>query len=146
MANFITIPDFSTELGSPDKPVPIIKITWLKKVNDAVKNGDAICELETERATLELESFYDGYILSKNDKTEVRYNDILCIVGNKGEPYTQIINDYEKSRINEKLKQPLYTIENSFETFSNRKIDLIKIIFKWLKNFSSNKKSTYSFS
>ncbi|CAM1345213.1 lipoyl domain-containing protein [Tenacibaculum amylolyticum] len=134
MTNLITIPDFSTELGSPEKPISITKITWLKKVNDFVKNGDAICELETDRATLELESFYDGYILLTNNKTEVSYNDVLCIIGNRGESYTLIIDDYEKSRINERLKQPSYTIKNSFESLSNEKADLAKRFFKWFIN------------
>ena len=134
MADLITIPDFSTELGSPEKPIPITKITWLKKVNDFVKNGDAICELETDKATLELESFYDGYILFTNNKTEVSYNDILCVIGNKEESYTQVIDDYEKSRINDRHKQPTYIIKNSFESLPNEKINLVENILKWLKN------------
>ena len=35
--------------------------TWLKKVGDKVKEGDILAEIETDKATMEFESFYEGF-------------------------------------------------------------------------------------
>ncbi len=38
-------------------------VKWLKKEGDAVKSGDMLAEVETDKATMELESFLDGSLL-----------------------------------------------------------------------------------
>ena len=37
--------------------------TWLKKVGDSVEEGDMLAEIETDKATMEFESFYEGTLL-----------------------------------------------------------------------------------
>ena len=39
---------------------------WLKKVGDKVSEGEILAEIETDKATMEFESFYDGTLLHKN--------------------------------------------------------------------------------
>ncbi|MEO5563725.1 MAG: pyruvate dehydrogenase complex dihydrolipoamide acetyltransferase [Chitinophagaceae bacterium] len=60
---------------------------WHKKVGDSVKKGDLLAEVETDKATMELESYKDGTLLhigtDKGGKLQV--NDLLAIIGNKGE-------------------------------------------------------------
>ncbi len=60
---------------------------WHKKVGDAVKKGDLLAEVETDKATMELESYKDGVLLhigtDKGGKLQV--NDLLAIIGNAGE-------------------------------------------------------------
>ncbi len=60
---------------------------WHKKVGDPVKKGDLLAEIETDKATMELESYQDGTILhlgaGKGAKLQV--NDLLAIVGKAGE-------------------------------------------------------------
>lgn len=60
---------------------------WHKKVGDAVKKGELLAEIETDKATMELESYKDGTILhlgaDKGGKIQV--NDLLCIIGAPGE-------------------------------------------------------------
>jgi len=36
---------------------------WNKKIGDAVKSGEILAEIETDKATMEFESFYDGILL-----------------------------------------------------------------------------------
>ena len=59
---------------------------WHKKVGDAVKKGDILAEIETDKATMELESYKNGTLLyvgaEKGEKIEV--NSLLCIIGEKG--------------------------------------------------------------
>ena len=60
---------------------------WHKKVGDAVKKGDLLAEVETDKATMELESYKDGVLLhvgsDKGGKLQV--NDLLAIIGTPGE-------------------------------------------------------------
>lgn len=64
---------------------------WHKKVGDPVKKGDLLAEIETDKATMELESYKDGTLLhlggDKGSKLQV--NDLLAIIGNAGEDISQ---------------------------------------------------------
>lgn len=68
---------------------------WHKKVGDTVKKGDLLAEVETDKATMELESYKDGTLLhigtDKGGKLQV--NDLLAIIGNKGEDISGILKD-----------------------------------------------------
>ena len=59
---------------------------WHKNVGDKVKKGDILAEIETDKATMELESYKNGTLLyqgaAKGEKIEV--NALLCIIGDKG--------------------------------------------------------------
>ena len=60
--------------------------SWHKKVGDAVKKGDLLADVETDKATMELESYKNGKLLyigaQKGDKVPV--NALLCIIGEEG--------------------------------------------------------------
>ena len=68
---------------------------WHKKVGDKVKKGDLLAEVETDKATMELESYKDGTLLhigvDKGGKLQV--NDLLAIIGNSGEDVSGLIKD-----------------------------------------------------
>jgi pyruvate dehydrogenase E2 component (dihydrolipoamide acetyltransferase) len=59
---------------------------WHKKVGDAVKKGELLADIETDKATMELESYKNGKLLyigaQKGDKVPV--NALLCIIGEEG--------------------------------------------------------------
>lgn len=67
---------------------------WHKKVGDAVKKGDLLAEVETDKATMDLESYKDGTLLhigvDKGGKLQV--NDLLAIIGNPGEDIAGLIS------------------------------------------------------
>ncbi|MBS1639468.1 MAG: pyruvate dehydrogenase complex dihydrolipoamide acetyltransferase [Bacteroidetes bacterium] len=67
---------------------------WHKKVGDTVKKGDLLAEIETDKATMELESYQNGTLLhigtAKGGKLQV--NDLLAIIGNAGEDISGLIN------------------------------------------------------
>jgi pyruvate dehydrogenase E2 component (dihydrolipoamide acetyltransferase) len=60
---------------------------WLKQEGDAVKSGDMLAEIETDKATMELESFFEGILLRQFVKvgSQVPIGAPLCAVGEKGE-------------------------------------------------------------
>ena len=66
---------------------------WHKKVGDTVKKGDLLAEVETDKATMELESYKDGTLLhigtDKGGKLQV--NDLLAIIGNSGEDISGLL-------------------------------------------------------
>jgi pyruvate dehydrogenase E2 component (dihydrolipoamide acetyltransferase) len=56
---------------------------WHKKVGDAVHKGDVLADIETDKATMELESYKDGILLHQGAAAgaTIRVNDLLCIIG-----------------------------------------------------------------
>ncbi len=67
---------------------------WHKKVGDTVKSGELMAEIETDKATMDYESFNEGTILylGANEGQAVKINDVLAIVGKKGEDYTSLLS------------------------------------------------------
>jgi pyruvate dehydrogenase E2 component (dihydrolipoamide acetyltransferase) len=67
--------------------------TWQKNIGDTVKKGDVLAEIETDKATMELESYKDGILLHKGAVAgeKIKVNDLLCIVGNKDTDVNAII-------------------------------------------------------
>ena len=67
---------------------------WHKNVGDAVKKGDLLAEIETDKATMELESYKDGVLLHRggDDGAKLQVNDLLAIVGDKGEDISGLMN------------------------------------------------------
>src|SRR5258706_3198615 len=67
---------------------------WHKKVGDTVKSGELMAEIETDKATMDYESFNEGSILylGANEGQAVKINDVLAIVGKKGEDYTSLLS------------------------------------------------------
>jgi pyruvate dehydrogenase E2 component (dihydrolipoamide acetyltransferase) len=66
---------------------------WHKQVGDTVKKGDLLAEIETDKATMELESYQEGVLLhlgiSNGGKLQV--NDLLAIIGKAGEDVTALV-------------------------------------------------------
>lgn len=67
--------------------------SWHKKVGDSVSKGDLLAEVETDKATMELESYKDGTLLhiGGDNGTIIQVNDLLAIIGKPGEDITTLI-------------------------------------------------------
>ena len=67
---------------------------WHKKVGDQVKKGDLLAEVETDKATMELESYKDGVLLHLGGEkgSKIQVNDLLAIIGNEGEDISSLLN------------------------------------------------------
>ncbi|HMG14211.1 MAG TPA: pyruvate dehydrogenase complex dihydrolipoamide acetyltransferase [Saprospiraceae bacterium] len=63
-------------------------VGWMKKVGDKVEPGTVLAEVETDKAVMELESFYEGVLLHIGvEKGPVPVNGILAVIGKEGEDY-----------------------------------------------------------
>ena len=93
MAEVILMPKLS------DTMTEGVVAEWHKKVGDDVESGELLAEIETDKATMEFESFYDGKLLhigiEKGATAPV--NDILAIIGEEGEDVDAILKEHEKN-------------------------------------------------
>ena len=92
MAEIIRMPKLS------DTMVEGVVAEWHKKVGDSVEEGELLAEIETDKATLEFESFFDGVLLhigiEKGKGAPV--NDVLAVIGEKGEDISALLKDANK--------------------------------------------------
>ena len=67
--------------------------TWLKKVGDTVTEGDILAEIETDKATMEFESFYDGTLLhiGIQEGETAKVDVLLAIIGDEGEDISGLL-------------------------------------------------------
>ena len=67
-------------------------VEWLKKEGDEVKPGDVLAEVETDKATMELENYHEGFLLHIGvEKGAVPVNGILAVIGEKGEDFKELL-------------------------------------------------------
>jgi pyruvate dehydrogenase E2 component (dihydrolipoamide acetyltransferase) len=87
MAEIIYMPKLS------DTMIDGVVAEWHKKVGDPVKSGELIAEIETDKATMEFESFYDGVLLhiGVEKGATAPVNSLLAIIGQAGENVADII-------------------------------------------------------
>ncbi len=87
MAEIIRMPKMS------DTMTEGVIAKWHKKVGDTVKSGELMAEIETDKATMDYESFGAGVILHLGAKQgeAVKINDVLAIVGKQGEDFSALL-------------------------------------------------------
>ena len=67
--------------------------SWQKKVGEKVSKGDVLAEIETDKATMELESYKDGFLLHQGAAAgeKIQVNDLLAIIGAEGFKIDEIV-------------------------------------------------------
>ncbi len=77
--------------------------TWLKKVGDTIKEGDILAEIETDKATMEFESFNSGVLLYIGipEGESAPVDSLLAIIGKEGEDITSLISNNSNSKTQE---------------------------------------------
>ncbi len=88
MAQIITMPRLS------DTMTEGVVATWLKKVGDTIKTGDILAEIETDKATMEFESFHDGVLLhiGIQEGESAPVDSLLAIIGKEGEDVSALLS------------------------------------------------------
>jgi pyruvate dehydrogenase E2 component (dihydrolipoamide acetyltransferase) len=86
MAEIIRMPRLSDTMEEG------VIIGWSKKVGDKVSPGDILAEVETDKATMELESFHEGYLLHIGvESGAVPVDGIIAVIGAKDEDYASAL-------------------------------------------------------
>lgn len=146
MAEIITMPRLS------DTMTEGVVASWLKNVGDTIVEGDILAEIETDKATMEFESFHEGtllYIGVKEGET-AKVDSLLAIIGEKGEDFSGLINNTtstEKSeeKSEEIQKEKAESKEQAAEVSVPEGVEIITMprlsdtmaegtVAKWLKN------------
>lgn len=105
MAEIVRMPKMS------DTMIEGVIAKWHKKVGDTVKTGELMAEIETDKATMDYESYHNGVVLFLGAKEgqAVKINDVLAIVGSKGEDYSTILEKELKSTTTVGAKEEVKT-------------------------------------
>jgi pyruvate dehydrogenase E2 component (dihydrolipoamide acetyltransferase) len=102
MAEIVRMPKLS------DTMTEGVVAAWHKKVGDAVKEGELLAEIETDKATMEFESFFDGVLLhigvEKGQAAPI--NSVLAVIGKAGEDIKALLADAGSSAPAAETKKP----------------------------------------
>ena len=125
--------------------------SWLKKVGDKVDEGDILAEIETDKATMEFESFNEGFLLHIGiaEGETAAVDSLLAIIGDEGEDVSALINansatpaKEDISRSEESQPEPSIEIQS---TVVSEGVEVVKMprlsdtmeegtVASWLKN------------
>ena len=79
---------------------------WHKNVGDQVSEGDLLAEIETDKATMEFESFQEGFLLHIGvaEGAKAPVDSILAILGEKGEDISSLLEQDKAKTEDEKVE------------------------------------------
>lgn len=102
--------------------------SWLKNVGDRVEEGDILAEIETDKATMEFESFNEGTLLhigvQEGETTKV--DELLAIIGEEGEDISSLLDGSsgEESTQEEQTETNEESVEDDVETNTSASVEL----------------------
>ena len=102
MAEIVRMPKLS------DTMTEGVVAEWHKKVGDEVESGELLAEIETDKATMEFESFQDGVLLHIGvDKgATAPVDSVLCVLGEKGEDIAELLDSAANEVVAEEAPTP----------------------------------------
>ena len=102
MAEIVRMPKLS------DTMTEGVVASWLKQVGDEVESGEILAEIETDKATMEFESFFDGVLLhiGVEQGSTAPVDSLLCILGEKGEDISAVLEEAAKAPAAEAPAEP----------------------------------------
>jgi len=103
MATIITMPRLSDTMEEGTVA------TWLKSVGDAVGEGDILAEIETDKATMEFESFHEGTLLHIGiaEGETANVDALLAIIGEKGEDISMHLTPDSSDKTSKEASQQI---------------------------------------
>ncbi|MBK6985177.1 MAG: pyruvate dehydrogenase complex dihydrolipoamide acetyltransferase [Bacteroidetes bacterium] len=132
---------------------------WHKKVGDKVKSGELLADIETDKATMEFESFQDGVLLhiGVQEKQAVPVDSIIAILGKEGEDISALLKGGGETKGTQKTEEkietaPIQTATNSAPVALPAGVEVIRmpklsdtmtdgVIEKWHKKVGDKVKS-----
>ncbi|WP_418639298.1 pyruvate dehydrogenase complex dihydrolipoamide acetyltransferase [Winogradskyella sp.] len=100
--------------------------SWLKKVGDKVEEGDILAEIETDKATMEFESFNEGTLLhiGVQEGETAKVDTLLAIIGEEGEDISSYLNASASESSEEKTEDTESAAEESQEAESASEVEI----------------------
>ena len=112
-------------------------VSWLKKVGDKIDEGEIIAEIETDKATMEFESFYSGTLLyiGIDVGQSAKVDSILAIIGEKGSDFSSALEQNNSAtKTKETIEQKNEILEEEKKSVNNVTSDNL------IREVSSSKK------
>lgn len=109
MAEIVRMPKLS------DTMTEGVVAKWHKKIGDKVKSGELLADIETDKATMEFESFQDGVLLhiGVQEKQAAPVDSILAILGKQGEDISALLNGNDSPKTEVKVEKTTPADNNS---------------------------------
>ncbi|TCI92640.1 pyruvate dehydrogenase complex dihydrolipoamide acetyltransferase [Tenacibaculum sp. M341] len=142
MATVINMPRLSDTMEEG------VVASWLKKVGDKIEEGDILAEIETDKATMEFESFHEGTLLhiGVQEGEGAPVDTLLAIIGDEGEDFSALLNSNAKEeKATETKKEEPAKVETTSETSIPEGVQVVTMprlsdtmvegtVASWLKN------------
>ena len=115
---------------------------WFKKVGDSVKEGEILAEIETDKATMEFESFYDGVLLhiGIDEGSTAPVDSIIAIIGTEGEDITDLVKT-DKPEIKVEVKEdPKVQVKEESKPYFTSNDSLDRVLISPLARKLANEK------
>ncbi|SDI09540.1 pyruvate dehydrogenase complex dihydrolipoamide acetyltransferase [Winogradskyella thalassocola] len=102
--------------------------TWLKKVGDDVEEGDILAEIETDKATMEFESFQSGNLLhiGLEEGESAKVDSLLAIIGPKGTDVSGIAKNFKTEGSEAKKEAPKAEVKKEAPKAETKKVEAPK--------------------
>ena len=99
--------------------------TWLKKVGDEVEEGDILAEIETDKATMEFESFQSGNLLhiGLEEGESAKVDSLLAIIGPKGTDVSGIAKNFKSEGAEPKKEAPKAEVKKEAPKAETKKVE-----------------------
>ena len=94
--------------------------SWLKNIGEKVEEGDILAEIETDKATMEFESFYEGVLLyiGVGEGESAKVDSLLTIIGPEGTDVSGLVTAHKEGTISSD------TIETTTETSTTETVQI----------------------
>ena len=108
MAEIVRMPKLS------DTMTDGVVAKWHKKVGDKVKSGDLLADIETDKATMEFESFQDGVLLHIGvpERGTISVDGLIAVLGKEGEDISALLKGSEEIKASPKTEEKAETTNN----------------------------------
>ena len=116
--------------------------SWLKKVGDKVEEGDILAEIETDKATMEFESFYEGTLLhiGIEEGETANVDSLLAILGEEGEDISGLLDGGAESSSDSESKVKSLKSLKVLTMIKKKMKSLLKTQNRQMKNLMKNLK------
>ena len=103
--------------------------TWLKKVGDKVEEGEILAEIETDKATMEFESFYDGILshIAVQEGQTVNVDELIAIISEGEIDVNKALENYTNKSVtaDSENKPQIDKIEEETNSIDNKAIEFV---------------------
>ncbi len=99
--------------------------SWLKNVGDEVEEGDILAEIETDKATMEFESFQSGNLLyiGLNEGESAKVDSLLAIIGPEGTDVSNIAKNFKSEGAEAKKETPKAEVKKEVPKAEPKKVE-----------------------